>query len=333
MPFGAELDAGGECAFGCGRRLRSRSSSCSTGRRRGARSPCRRSRGRLVRAGHRARRTPGSRYRFRIDGELEVPDPASRFNPEDVHGPSEVVDPRAFEWRDDAWRGRPWHEAVIYELHVGTFTPEGTFAGVEKRLDHLAELGITAIELMPIADFPGERGWGYDGVLPFAPDAAYGRPDELKALVDAAHARGLAVMLDVVYNHFGPEGNYLHAYAPQFFTDRHHTPWGAAINFDGAQAARCATSSFTTRSTGSRSITSTDCASMPCTPCSTTASRTFIDGDRARACARGPGRERPIYLVLENGANEARYLGAPRCAPRRHDAQWNDDVHHCLHVS
>ena len=175
----------------------------------------------------------GARYRFRIDGDLFVPDPASRFNPDDVHGASMVVDPRAFAWTDGAWRGRRWHEAVVYELHVGTFSPEGTFAGVQARLDYLADLGVTAIELMPLADFPGRRNWGYDGVLLYAPDASYGRPEDMKALVDEAHALGLMVLLDVVYNHFGPEGNYLHAYCPQFFNPAHHTPWGAAINFDG----------------------------------------------------------------------------------------------------
>jgi 1,4-alpha-glucan branching enzyme/maltooligosyltrehalose trehalohydrolase len=176
----------------------------------------------------------GTLYRFKIDDEVEVADPASRFNPQDAEGPSVVVDPCAFDWPDGAWRGRPWHEAVVYELHVGTFTAEGTFAGIVAQLDYLAQLGITVLELMPIADFPGKRGWGYDGVLPYAPDSAYGTPQDLKALVAAAHARGLAVMLDVVYNHFGPQGNYLYRYAPDFFTDRHRTPWGAAINFDGA---------------------------------------------------------------------------------------------------
>jgi len=175
----------------------------------------------------------GSQYYFQIDGGQKVPDPASRFQSEDVHGPSEVIDPNAFEWRDDTWQGRPWEEAVIYELHVGAFSNQGTFAGVQERLDYLVDLGITAIELMPISDFPGKRNWGYDGVFPFAPDSSYGRPEDLKELIQAAHDRGLMVFLDVVYNHFGPEGNYLGAYAPDFFTDRHRTPWGNGINFDG----------------------------------------------------------------------------------------------------
>ncbi|HVI09237.1 MAG TPA: alpha-amylase family glycosyl hydrolase, partial [Candidatus Binatia bacterium] len=175
----------------------------------------------------------GSRYQFILESGLRVPDPASRFQPDDVNGPSEVIDPQTFVWGDQSWRGRPWEEVVIYELHVGTFSPEGTFAGVRERLDYLAELGATAIELMPVGDFAGRRNWGYDGVLLFAPDSSYGRPDDLKELVQAAHQRGLMIFLDVVYNHFGPEGNYLRAYAPEFFTDRHHTPWGEAINFDG----------------------------------------------------------------------------------------------------
>src|SRR6267142_249468 len=175
----------------------------------------------------------GSRYQFQINGQTKVPDPASRFQPSDVHGPSQVIDPAAFEWQDEKWRGRPWEEAVIYELHVGAFTPEGTFAAAEQRLDYLADLGITAIELMPIADFAGARNWGYDGVLPFAPDNCYGHPDDLKRLIQAAHRKGLTVLLDVVYNHFGPEGNYLRLYAPQFFNAAHRTPWGDAVNFDG----------------------------------------------------------------------------------------------------
>ena len=178
----------------------------------------------------------GDDYRYRLADGLAVPDPASRANPQDVHGPSRVVDPQAYDWQDHHWRGRPWHEAVIYELHVGAFTPEGTFAAAQARLPELVALGITAIELMPLADFPGTRNWGYDGTLQFAPDASYGTPDALKRLVDTAHGLGLMVLVDVVYNHFGPDGNYLHTYCPQFFNPARQTPWGAAINFDGADS-------------------------------------------------------------------------------------------------
>src|SRR5947209_11607524 len=165
----------------------------------------------------------GARYRYRLHDGLAVPDPASRAQADDVHGPSLVVDPRAYRWRNAAWRGRRWEETVLYELHAGLL---GGFAGVQHELQRLADLGITAVELMPINDFPGSRNWGYDGVLPFAPDRAYGSPDDLKALVDAAHDHGLMIFLDVVYNHFGPDGNYLASYAPQFFRDDVKTPWG-----------------------------------------------------------------------------------------------------------
>jgi maltooligosyltrehalose trehalohydrolase len=182
----------------------------------------------------------GSRYALRVHleggGSLVVPDPASRSNPDGVHASSEVIDPGAHRWRHDAWRGRPWEEAVIYELHVGCFTPQGTFAAAAERLPSLAKLGITALQIMPLAAFPGTRNWGYDGVLPFAPAAAYGAPDDLKALIDAAHGLHLMVLLDVVYNHFGPDGNYLYAYCPEFFNPAHRTPWGSAVNFDGAMS-------------------------------------------------------------------------------------------------
>ena len=181
----------------------------------------------------------GSTYRFVLGDGTLVPDPASRFQPTDVHGPSEIIDAVAYRWADAHWHGRPWSEAVLYELHIGTFTKEGTFRAAMERLEHLVSLGVTAIELMPIGDFSGRRNWGYDGVLPYAPDSSYGRPEDLKALIDQAHRLGLMVLLDVVYNHFGPDGNYLSRYAPQFFTDRHHTPWGDAINFDGAESGPC----------------------------------------------------------------------------------------------
>jgi maltooligosyltrehalose trehalohydrolase len=172
-----------------------------------------------------------SNYHFILPDGTAVPDPAARMQRDDVHGHSVVVDPDKYIWDNPNWVGRPWEEAVIYELHVGTFTLEGTFDAIVPKLDHLLEIGITAIELMPLAQFPGDRGWGYDGTLHYAPHNAYGTPDQLKALIDAAHGRGLMVFLDVVYNHFGPDGNYLNAYASPFFDPGRHTPWGAAIDF------------------------------------------------------------------------------------------------------
>ncbi len=175
----------------------------------------------------------GQHYSFRLDNLPPRPDPASRFQPLGVHGPSEVVDPATFSWTDSGWRGTPLAELVVYELHVGTFTTAGTFQGVTDRLPALRELGITAVELMPLADFAGDRNWGYDGVALFAPSRAYGRPDDLRTLVDRAHALGISVLLDVVYNHLGPEGAYLPEFNPQYLTDAHTTPWGAAVNLDG----------------------------------------------------------------------------------------------------
>ena len=175
--------------------------------------------------------TAGEAYAFRLPDGLSVPDPAARAQARDVHGPSMLVDPDAYGWKH-AWNGRPWHETVLYEAHVGTFTREGTFDAMRAKLDHLVDLGVTALELMPLAQFGGRRGWGYDGVLLYAPHEVYGSPDDLKRLVDEAHGRGLSVFLDVVYNHFGPDGNYLGAYAPDFFHPERHTPWGAAIAYE-----------------------------------------------------------------------------------------------------
>ena len=262
------------------------------------------------------RARPGSLYKYRIDGQHLVPDPASRFQPQDVDGPSEVIDPAAFRW-SGGWTGRPWREAVIYELHVGTFTPEGTYHGAIQKLNHLKDTGVTAIELMPLADFAGRRNWGYDGVLPYAPDSAYGRPDDLKALVQAAHDAGLMVFLDVVYNHFGPKGNYLHLYAPQFFTERHQTPWGAAIDFSRPAVRQYFVGNVlhwlneyrfdglrfdavhAIHDDSPRHILDEICAAVP-------------DGK---------------HLVLENDANQSRFIG-----PGKYDAQWNDDSHHAYHV-
>jgi malto-oligosyltrehalose trehalohydrolase len=277
-----------------------------------------------------SRARAGCTYRFRADGRHEFPDPASRRNPQDVHGPSEVVDPLEFQWQDESWRGRPWHEAVVYELHVGTFSAEGTFVGAEAHLEHLEQLGITVMELMPVADFPGKRGWGYDGVLPFAPESAYGTPRELKSLIDAAHRRGICVMLDVVYNHFGPEGNYLGQYAPQFFTDRHPTPWGAAINFDGADN-RTVRDFFIHNALYWLEEYHFDGLRFDAVHAICDDSPRHILTEIAETIRARCGGERHIHLVLENGANQARFLGPPAAASS-FDAQWNDDVHHCLHT-
>jgi maltooligosyltrehalose trehalohydrolase len=278
-----------------------------------------------------ARAPAGTRYRYRIDGELEVPDPASRYNPGDVHGASEVVDPRSFAWTDGQWRGRPWHEASIYELHVGTFSPEGTFRGVEQRLDHLVDLGVTALELMPLADFPGRHNWGYDGVLPYAPDARYGTPDDLKSLVAAAHARGLMVFVDVVYNHFGPDGNYLPRIAPGFFTDRHRTPWGAGLNFDGPDA-HVVRDFFVHNALYWLDEFHVDGLRLDAVHAILDDSEPDLLTELARAVHAGPGRTRHVHLVLENDRNEARRLARDEARrPLSYTAQWNDDLHHVVH--
>jgi maltooligosyltrehalose trehalohydrolase len=271
----------------------------------------------------------GTRYRFRIDGQVEVPDPASAFQPDDVTGPGEVVDHAAYQWRTTDWRGRPWEEAVILELHVGTFTPEGTFRAAIDKLDHVVEAGFTAIELMPVADFAGRRNWGYDGVLLYAPDSAYGRPDDLRALIDAAHARGLMVLLDVVYNHFGPEGNYLGRYAPGFF-EKGSTPWGQAIDYRVPQVRAFATENALHwldryRFDGLR----------------LDAVQTIIERGEPSvlaALSRAAGAlaaraGRMIHLVVENDDNSASLLDARTSPPAgKFRAQWNDDYHHAWHV-
>jgi len=267
----------------------------------------------------------GTLYRYRINGEQLVPDPASRFQPQDIDGPSEVVDARSFRWEDQAWKGRDWREAVIYELHVGTFTPEGTYKAVISKLPHLVETGITALELMPLSDFPGRRNWGYDGVLPFAPDGAYGRPEDLKSLVQAAHAAGLMVFLDVVYNHFGPKGNYLHLYAPQFFSERHRTPWGAAINFD-AEDCGPVREYFVHNALYWLEEYRLDGLRFDAVHAIVDESpKHLLFEITERINAEFSGRQ--IHLILENDANQARFLG-----PGKYAAQWNDDSHHAYHV-
>jgi 1,4-alpha-glucan branching enzyme/maltooligosyltrehalose trehalohydrolase len=270
----------------------------------------------------------GTRYRWRIDGETLVPDPASRCNPEGPYGPSEVVDPAAFDW-DEGWRGRPWHEVVLYELHVGCFTQQGTYEAAEAELGALVALGVTAIELMPLASFPGRYGWGYDGVLPYAPHAAYGTPAQLRHFVQAAHRHGLMVFVDVVYNHFGPDGNWLHRYAPQFFTERHATPWGAAINYDGDGAATVREffihnalywiDEFRVDGLRLDAVHQIVDDGVP----------HVLDELSRRVRAASAGRN--VHLVLENERNDAAHLGPP-ATPDRYDAQWNDDFHHAMHV-
>ena len=263
----------------------------------------------------------GTRYRYRLPDGLAVPDPASRQQAGDVHDPSVVVDPRAYGWQNDAWQGRPWHEAVVYELHVGSM---GGFAGIRRRLPELAALGITAVELMPISDFPGARNWGYDGVLPYAPDAAYGTPDELKALVDEAHGLGMMVMLDVVYNHFGPDGAYLHAYAKTFFDEARRNPWGAAIDFNRAEVRDyfCQNAIYWLREYRFDGLRFDAVHEIR--------DDAFLQRMAAdiRAAVE-PGRH--IHLVLEHENNRAALLRAGPDAPG-YDAQWADDFHHCLHV-
>jgi maltooligosyltrehalose trehalohydrolase len=271
---------------------------------------------------------PGSLYRYRIDGAQEVPDPASRFNPQGVHGPSEVIDAGAYAWDDATWRAPAWHAAVIYELHVGTFDPAGTYAAIIPRLAQLVRLGVTAIELMPLAAFPGERGWGYDGVLLYAPQVSYGRPEDLKALVAAAHRHGLAVILDVVYNHFGPEGNYLHLYAPQFFNEKKQTPWGAAINFDGPDS-RTVRDFFIENALYWLQEYHIDGLRLDAVHAMHDSSEPHFTNELAQKTRTATGRG--VYLTLENFDNNTALLGAPGAAARS-DAQWNDDVHHCLHV-
>ena len=273
----------------------------------------------------------GALYRFRIDGDLRVPDPASRHQPRGVNGPSLLIDPAAHRWQDGSWTGRPWNEAVLYELHVGAFTREGTFDGARERLPELARLGVTAVELMPLAAFPGRRNWGYDGVLLFAPDASYGSPDALKRFVETAHALGVQVFLDVVYNHFGPEGNYLHVYAKSFFNPARRTPWGAAINLDG-EGSEAVRDFFVHNALYWIEEYHLDGLRLDAVHAMHDDSRPGFLDQLERAVREGPGAARPVHLVLENDANEARRLkrSADPAAPG-YVAQWNDDVHHALH--
>lgn len=256
----------------------------------------------------------GTRYRYRIDGEQRVPDPAARAQHEDVTGPSLVVDPQAYRWRCSDWQGRPWHETVILEVHAGV---AGGFDGLRTRLAEWAALGITAIELMPINEFPGDRNWGYDGVLPYAVEAAYGPPEALKALIDEAHALGLMVFLDVVYNHFGPDGNFLPRYAPDFFTGE-ATPWGDAIDFNRPQVRQF----FIDNALMWLNEYRFDGLRFDAVHA--------IDNDdflreMSRTLRHSTGEGRHVHLMLENERNSASLL------EKSYDAQWNDDFHNVMH--
>ena len=259
----------------------------------------------------------GACYRYRLPDGVSVPDPASRLQDGDVHGRSVVFDPRAHEWHFANWQGRPWHETVVYEVHAGAL---GGFRGISERLEGLRDLGVTAIEIMPIADFPGRHNWGYDGVLPFAPDESYGTPDELKALIDRAHGLGLMVFLDVVYNHFGPDGNYLHAYAEAFFDEGTHTPWGAAIAFKRREVCDFFIQNALYWLNEYRFDGLRFDAVHAITP------QDFLDELAQTIRARvEPGRH--VHLIMEHEGNRATLLG-----PEKFDAQWADDAHHCMHV-
>jgi len=278
-----------------------------------------------------------SQYRYvlmsQTDGEISVPDPASRGQAGDVHADSVVIDASAYEWQTVDWRGRPWHETVLYELHVGAL---GGFAGVLQRLPELAELGITAIELMPVAEFPGAYNWGYDGVLPYAPDASYGTPEQLKQLIDTAHGLGMMVFLDVVYNHFGPDGNYLNSYAAPFFRTDTTTPWGETIDFRRPEVADF----FAQNALYWLQEYRFDGLRLDAVHA---ISEQGWLRDLARKVRRAIEQEdadiglsrRHVHLVLEHDGNAASLLDGGAGKPGegdKYDAQWNDDGHHVLHV-
>ncbi len=274
---------------------------------------------------------PGDLYRFILPDGTAVPDPASRHQPHDVHGPSELVDLKAHRWNTNSWPGRPWEEVVLYEAHIGSFTAQGTFRAAIERLDHLASLGVTAIQIMPVSDFPGRCNWGYDGVLPYAPDATYGRPEDLMALVDAAHQRGICIFMDVVYNHFGPDGNYLPNYAP-LFTEHHKTPWGNGLNYDGEASA--AVREFMIQNaifwiTEFR----LDGLRLDAVHAIKDDSEEHLLHELARR-VRWAADKRHVHLVVENEDNDSDLLKRDETGRATlFTAQWNDDMHHVLHIA
>lgn len=274
---------------------------------------------------------PGAQYLYRLEDRIERPDPASRFQPTGVHEPSQVVDLDAFGWSDSSWRGPALEEYVLYELHVGTFTSEGTFEAVIPHLDRLAELGITALELMPVAQFPGARNWGYDGAQPFAAQNTYGGPQGLARLVNAAHGRGLAVVLDVVYNHLGPEGNYLGDYG-YYFTHHYRTPWGAAINFDGAHSDEVRRF-FIANAVYWLEELHIDALRLDAVHgIVDTSALPFLAELASEVHALAARLDRKFYLIAESDLNDARLVRPPEQGGYDLDAQWSDDFHHSVHT-
>ncbi|WP_437930260.1 malto-oligosyltrehalose trehalohydrolase [Sorangium sp. So ce291] len=271
----------------------------------------------------------GALYKVKIDGEGPFPDPYARAQPLGVHGPSAVDDP-SFAWTDAGWKGVALEDLVLYEVHVGTATPEGTFDGLIERLPDLRELGVTAIEIMPVASFPGERGWGYDGVDLFAPAAAYGGPEGLRRLVDAAHAAGLGVVLDCVYNHFGPDGNYLRAYTKRYFTERHKTPWGDAVNYDGQGAEQVRALAITNAEMWIRDY-HIDGLRLDATHAildDTEPHILQVIAERARAAGGG----RRVVVIAEDSSNDTRLVTPVEQGGHGLDGVWADDFHHELRV-
>jgi maltooligosyltrehalose trehalohydrolase len=273
--------------------------------------------------------SPGDRYWFRLNGERLRPDPASRYQPEGPNGPSAIVDPTTFKWTDAAWKGVSPSSQVLYELHIGTFTAEGTWRSAMERLAYLADLGITVIEMMPVADFAGRFGWGYDGVCLYAPTRLYGEPDDLRAFVDRAHALGLGVILDVVYNHLGPDGNYLPEFSPDYFTDRHKTDWGQALNFEGPPAAR---EFFLTNAGYWIDEFHFDGLRLDATQDIHDASPVHVlSSITSRVREAAPGRR--TYVVAENEPQHTRLVRPATRGGYGVDALWNDDYHHAAVVA
>lgn len=274
---------------------------------------------------------PGTRYVYGLEDGKDRPDPASRFQPEGVHGPSEVVDPGEFLWEDDAWTGIPLRDYIIYEIHIGAFTQEGTFEAAISRLDCLKDLGITAIEIMPVAQFPGSRNWGYDGVYPFAPQNSYGGPRGLKSLVNACHRAGLAVILDVVYNHLGPDGNYLSDFGP-YFTAKYKTPWGDAVNFDGPYSDEVRRYFI---ESALHWVTDYHMDGLRLDAIDTIydfGAKHFLAELAESVHDRAFRLGRKVSVIAESDLNDVRVINPAEIGGYAIDAQWSDDFHHSLHA-